>query len=83
MPNWNDDISIQFDEVVDEMATGGGGGGGLEKQVLLSPVRGTVKVGWHRDRVSVKPREGWKRRVYRLEILPGFLDLRRNRLDTA
>ena len=80
---WKDEISIQFNEVVDEMATGGGAGGGLERQVLLSPVRGTVKVGWHRDRVSVKPREGWKRRVYRLEILPGFLDLRRNRLDTA
>jgi hypothetical protein len=83
LPGWKDDISIQFDEVVDEMSTGGGAGGGLERQVLLSPVRGTVKVGWHRDRVSVKPREGWKRRVYRLEILPGFLDLRRNRLDSG
>ena len=81
VPSWKDDISIQFDEVVDEMP--GGGAGGLEKQVLLSPVRGTVKVGWHRDRVSVAPREGWKHRVYRLEILPGFFDLRRNRLDTA
>ena len=85
VPGWKDDISIQFDEVVDEVSTGGGGGagGGLERQVLLSPVRGTVKVGWHRTRVSVKPREGWKRRVYRLEILPGFFDLRRNRLDSG
>ena len=83
VPGWKDDISIQFDEVVEEMATGGGAGGGLERQVLLSPVLGTVKVGWHRNRVSVKPREGWKRRVYRLEIFPGFLDLRRNRLDSG
>jgi hypothetical protein len=83
VPGWKDDISIQFDEVVDEMSVGGGAGGGLERQVILSPVRGTVKVGWHRSHISVKPREGWKRRVYRLEILPGFLDLRRNRLDSG
>ena len=82
VPSWKDEISIQFSELVDEMP-GGGAGSGMEKQVLLSPVRGTVKVGWHRDRISVEPREGWKHRVYRLEILPGFLDLHRNRLDTA
>jgi len=40
-------------------------------------------VNWHRTRVSVKPKEGWKRRVYRLEIMPGFTDLRRNRTDSA
>jgi len=51
--------------------------------VLLSPVAGDVKVGWHRSSVSIKPKEGWKRRVYRLEILPGFVDLRRNRTDSA
>jgi hypothetical protein len=50
---------------------------------MLSPVHGSVKVEWHRTSVRVKPREGWKPRVYRLEILPGFVDLRRNRLDTA
>lgn len=83
VPNWKDEVSIQFDEVVDEMATGGGAGGGLEKQVLLSPVRGRVKVSWHRNRISVKPKDGWQRRVYRLEILPGFFDLRRNRLDSG
>jgi hypothetical protein len=82
VPDWKDEISIQFDEVIEEMATGSAASG-LEKQVLLSPVRGNVKVSWHRERVSLKPREGWKRRVYRLEILPGFLDLRRNRSDTA
>jgi hypothetical protein len=89
VPNFKDDAVIQFDEVIDEMAGGAGGGGGsgglgsLERQVLLSPVAGPVKVGWHRTRVTVKPKEGWKRRVYRLEILPGFVDLRRNRLDSS
>ncbi len=78
---------IQFDEVIDEMAGGGGGGGagvqGLARQVLLSPVAGDVKVGWHRTSVSIKPKEGWKKRVYRLEIQPGFVDLRRNRTNWA
>ena len=87
VPDFKDDVVIQFDETIDEMPGGGGGGGvragGLAQQVLLSPVAGPVKVSWHRSRVTVKPKEGWKRRVYRLEILPGFFDLRRNRLDSA
>ncbi len=87
VPNLKDDVVIQFDEVIDEMAGGGGGGrgavAGLERQVLLSPVHGSVNVSWHRTKVTVKPKEGWKKRVYRLEILPGFVDLRRNRLDSA
>ena len=86
VPKWNDDVSIQFDEVIDEQAAGTGGGGvgsGLEREVLLSPAQRGVKVGWHRSRVSVRPREGWKKRVYRLEILPGFVDMRRNRFDST
>ena len=85
VPKWNDDIVIQFDEVVDEEPGGGGGAAesGLARQVLLSPSEGGASVSWHRSRVTVKPRRGWKRRVYRLEILPGFMDLRRNRSDST
>src|SRR2546426_6250916 len=85
VPNLSADAVIQFDEVIDEMAGGGasGGGGGLDRLVLLSPVAGAVKVNWHRSSVSIKPKEGWKRRVYRLEILPGFQDLRNNRTDST
>jgi len=84
VPTFHGDVEIQFDEVIDEMAGGGAGTmSPLAKQVLLSPVTGPVKVSWHRTRVSVKPKEGWKRRVYRLEIMPGFYDLRRNRTDSA
>ena len=88
VPNLKGDVVIRFDEVIDEMASGGSGGGrgtlaGLNKQVLLSPVRGAVNVDWHRTSITVKPKEGWKKRVYRLEILPGLMDLRRNRLDSA
>jgi hypothetical protein len=83
VPGWKDDAVIQFDEVIDEMP-GTGGNTGLERQVLLSPVAGDVKVSWGRTRIHVKPKEGWKAgRVYRLEVLPGILDLRRNKLTTG
>jgi hypothetical protein len=88
VPKFNDDIVIQFDETIEEQAGGGsrGGGavgGGLEQQILLSPVAGPLKVSWHRSSVHVKPKEGWQRRVYRLQVLPGFYDLRRNRFDSS
>lgn len=93
VPDFNGDVAIQFDETVEEQPSGGGRGGvggagggevsGLAQQVLLSPVAGPVKVSWHRSRITVKPKEGWKRRVYRFEVLPGFYDLRRNRFDSS
>ena len=81
VPGWKDDAVIQFDEVIDEMASGGGGAGlsGLARQVVVSPVKGDVQVSWGRTRIRVKPKEGWKPgRVYHLELLPGIVDLRRN-----
>jgi len=49
--------------------------------VILSPARGLVTVSWHRDRIEVKPKEGFRPgRVYRLEILPVLTDLRQNRM---
>src|SRR5436190_6425978 len=85
VPNWKSSVVIQYDGVIDEMPGSGSAGSmsGLAKQILLSPVSGPVKVSWHRSSISVKPKEGWKRRVYRLEILPGIMDLRRNRSDSA
>jgi len=88
VPNWKGDAVIQFDEVIDEMASGGGAGGpgisGLARQVVLSPVVGDVKVSWGRTRIRVSPKEGWKAgRVYHLELLPGIVDLRRNKLTTG
>lgn len=84
LPALAGDAVIQYDEVIDEMASGAGGGGagavsGLGKQVVLSPVAGPVSVSWHRSSIHVKPREGWKPgRVYHLQILPGIVDLHRN-----
>jgi hypothetical protein len=75
---WKDDAVIQFNEVIDEMP------GKLANQVLLSPVAGDVQVSWGRTKIRVKPKEGWKPgRVYRLQLLPGIVDLRRNRSDSG
>lgn len=72
------DAEIRFDEVVDEMASGSPGSG-LQRFVLLSPVAGPVRVSWARSAIRIRPREGWQPgRVYRLELRPGILDLRRN-----
>ena len=81
--NLDDPAVIQFDEVIEEAAAGGGGMAGvvsgLGRFVVLSPVAGAVDVDWGRSKLRVRPREGWKPgRVYRLELLPGIADLRRN-----
>src|SRR2546427_12123003 len=58
--------------------------GGLGRQVVLSPVAGEVKVSWHRTAIHVRPVEGWRPgRVYRLELLPGIQDLRRNAIKQS
>jgi len=66
------------------IAGGASRSGGLASFVVLSPVRGEVRVSWHRSAIRVKPREGWVAgRVYRLELLPGISDLRRNRTEAG
>ncbi|HXF96977.1 MAG TPA: Ig-like domain-containing protein, partial [Gemmatimonadales bacterium] len=78
VPRWDGPAVIRFDEVIEEMPDQ------LARHVLLSPVRGPVAVSWHRTRIEVEPKEGWKPgRVYRLELLAGITDLRRNRLDSG
>jgi hypothetical protein len=85
-PGWKSDVEFRFDEVVSEGGSPnvGTGTGDLEKLVILSPTQQIPVVGWKRDRITVRPREGWKPdRVYRVELLPGVIDLRRNRSDTT
>jgi len=75
---------FQFDEVVSEGGTPnrGEGTGGLERLVILSPSSRVPEVSWRRNRITVRPREGWRpNRVYRVELLPGVTDLRNNRTE--
>lgn len=87
VPDFDDDVEIQFDEIISEMGGGRGGGGGarrgsaggLGSYILLSPVEGEVRVRWRRSRITVRPNDGWERnRIYRLELLPGLQDLQNN-----
>lgn len=81
-PDWDDDVELRFDEVVSEGGSPnfGLGTGDLEKLVLFSPTRSVPVVRWHRSRITVRPREGWRpNTVYRVELLPGIVDLRNNR----
>jgi Big-like domain-containing protein len=77
---------FQFDEVISEGGTPnrGEGTGGLERLVILSPSRRVPEVSWKRNRITVRPQEGWRpNRVYRVELLPGVTDLQNNRSEAG
>jgi hypothetical protein len=81
IPNFKGDVEFRFDEVVSEGGTPsqGTGTGDLEKLVMLSPTTRVPDVNWKRDRITIRPAEGWRPNlVYRVELLPGVTDLRRN-----
>jgi hypothetical protein len=80
------DAEFRFDEVISEGGTPnrGEGTGGLERLVILSPSNRVPEVSWRRNRITVRPREGWRpNRVYRVELLPGVTDLRNNRTEAG
>lgn len=82
LPGFDGEVEFEFDEVVSEggSPSQGTGTGDLERLVILSPTTRVPKVHWRRSRITVEPAEGWQRdRVYRVELLPGVTDLRRNR----
>jgi hypothetical protein len=84
--DFDSDVEFFFDEVISEggSPSQGTGTGDLERLVILSPTREVPKVRWRRDRITVRPDEGWQQdRVYRVELLPGVTDLRRNQLDSG
>jgi hypothetical protein len=81
VPNFKGDVEFHFDEVVSEGGSPnqGTGSGDLEKLIILSPTTRVPHVSWRRDRIAVRPAEGWRPNlVYRVELLPGVTDLRRN-----
>lgn len=79
-------LEIRFDEVISERPSAPGISTGpvtLEAVVLVSPRAGSAKVEWHRDRITIEPRGGFRPNTsYRITILPGITDIRGN-LRTA
>lgn len=81
-PGFDGSVDFIFSEVVSEggSPSQGFGTGDLEKLVLLSPTNKIPVVRWHRSRISVRPREGWRpNTVYRVQLLPGISDIRNNK----
>ena len=82
LPGFDGEVEFRFNEVISEGGTAsqGTGMGDLERLVVLSPTTRVPEVRWRRNRITVRPREGWRpNTVYRVELLPGVTDLRNNR----
>ena len=70
-------VEFRFDEVVSDRPSGTATG--LDQIFLVSPRNGSSVVSWHRSRISVRPRNGFRpNTAYRITLLPGLVDLRGN-----
>jgi hypothetical protein len=82
VPDFDGSVEFVFNEVISEggQPNEGVGTGDLERLVLLSPSTEVPDVQWKRNRIAVRPRDGWEpNRVYRVQLLPGVADVRSNR----
>jgi hypothetical protein len=71
------EVQFIFDEVVADRPTGAAAD--LDGIFLVSPRHGAAQVSWHRDRITVRPRNGFRdSTAYRITMLPGLADLRGN-----
>lgn len=71
------EVEFKFDEVVSDRPSGGATE--LDQLFLISPREGSPDVGWHRNRITIKPRRGFRpNTAYRITMLPGIADLRGN-----
>ena len=76
------EVVFRFDEVVNERPTGAAAN--LDQLVVLSPSDGAPRVSWHRDRITVRPRRGFRKNTaYTVTLLPGLADLRGNVMKTG
>lgn len=72
------EATFTFDEVVSDLPAATGATG-LDQIFLVSPRDGAANVSWHRSKVTVKPRKGFRANTaYRITLLPGLADLRGN-----
>lgn len=79
VPELDDALKIQFDEVVSEAS-----GGGLDRLIRLSPRAEEVRVDWKRSAIHVEPKDGWLPNiVYHVTLEPGIADLRNNHTTEA
>ena len=69
-------VQFRFDEVVSDRPSGKTE---LDQLFLISPSDGAPNVSWHRTRIDVRPRKGFRpNTAYNVTLLPGLADLRGN-----
>lgn len=68
-------VVFQFDETVNDRNARGA----LDQYFLISPMDGAPRVSYHRSRIEVRPRHGFKANTaYVVTLLPGLSDIRGN-----
>jgi len=73
--------SFYFDETINDRGTGAQE---IDPHFLVSPSDGTPIVSWHRSRIDVHPRKGFKANTaYTITMLPGLTDLQNNVMKTG
>jgi hypothetical protein len=69
-------VTFQFDETINDR---GAGAQEVSNYFLVSPSDGAPRVSWHRSRIDVSPRHGFRpNTAYTVTLLPGLSDLRNN-----
>jgi hypothetical protein len=75
------DVTFTFDEQINDR---GAGESDLDNFFLVSPNDGSPRVRWHRTRIEVRPRHGFRpNTAYTITMLPGLSDLRNNRMKSG
>ena len=74
-------VSFYFDETINDR---GSGAQEVGRRFLISPSDGEPKVSWHRSRIDVRPRNGFRpNTAYSVSMLPGLSDLRGNAMKSS
>ena len=69
-------VSFFFDETINDRGTGATA---VDAYFLVSPSDGAPRVSWHRSRIDIRPRKGFRpNTAYTIALLPGLTDLRSN-----
>ena len=75
-----DAVEFYFNETVSDRVARGA----LDQFFLVSPSDGVPRVTWHRSRISVRPRRGFRPNIaYTVTMLPGLADIRGNAMKSG
>jgi hypothetical protein len=73
-------VTFHFSKVVSDQPSRGA----LNQYFLISPSDGEPRVNWHRTRIDVRPRHGFRpNTAYTVTLLPGLADVRGNSMKEA